>query len=68
MLHFVTDKCLLDLDKLDGFAAEVEGLLKEYTTMPRERARQIAATIEQKITYLRLFGQGKKIWKMEKYW
>lgn len=27
-----------------------------------------AETIRQRIEYLKLFQQGKKIWKKEKYW
>ena len=68
MLEYVQDKGFVDLDKLNGFAVEAESLLKEYTDMPLERAERIAQTISQKIEYLRLFQQGKKIWKKEKYW
>ncbi len=47
---------------------EAEGLLTEYTCMPKERAGEIAQTIRQKIEYLKLFRQGKKIWKQKAYW
>ncbi len=45
-----------------------EQLLKEYTDMPKERVNRIADTVKQKIEYLSLFREGKKIWKQEKYW
>ena len=59
---------MVDLSKLEGFWTEVEALLMQYTTMPEERAHAIAQTVEKKIEYLRLFQQGKKIWKKERYW
>ena len=68
LLRFITDKQQIDLDKLCGFDAEVEELLKTYTNMPIERAVRIAETVNHKIEYLRLFQQGKKIWKKEIYW
>lgn len=68
LLRFITDKQQIDLDKLCGFDAEVEGMLKTYTNMPIERAVRIAETVNHKIEYLRLFQQGKKIWKKEIYW
>lgn len=68
LLRYVTDKDLIDLKKLDGFYQEAETLLKKYTKMPEKRAEDIAFTIQQKIEFLRLFQQGKKLWKPEKYW
>lgn len=68
MLEYVSDKNLVDTGKLEGFPEEAAQLLKEYTNMPAERADSIAETIYQKIEYLKLFQQGKKIWKREKYW
>lgn len=68
MLQYISDKTRLDLDKLTGFAKEVEEMLKTYTDMQEKRAEKIAQTVAQKIEYLRLFQQGKKIWKKEKYW
>lgn len=59
---------MVDLSKLEGFWTEVEALLMQYTTMSEESARTIAQTVEKKIEYLRLFQQGKKIWKKERYW
>lgn len=68
LLRYVSDKHMIDFDALDGFALEAEQLLKEHTKMPERRAEAIAASIDQKIEFLRLFQQGKKIWKPEKYW
>lgn len=68
MLALVSDSSLVDIGCLEDFPAEVEQLLREHTEMPKERAEKIAATIRQKIAYLRLFQQGKKIWKREQYW
>lgn len=68
MLRYVSDKELIDLEKLNGFSAEVAEILKEHTTMPVSRAEQIARSVEEKIEYLRIFQTGKKIWKKEKYW
>lgn len=68
LLRLVTEKNLLDLKKLEGFAKEVESVLTSYTKMPKERAMQISETVTQKIEYLNLFQQGKKIWKKEAYW
>lgn len=53
---------------LDVAPEESEELLLKYTKMPEQRAEKIAETIEQKIEYLQLFLEGKKIWKREKYW
>lgn len=68
MLHYVSQKDMIDLGRLKDFPAEVEGILSAYTKMPQERAKAIAETVSQKIKYLELFQQGKKIWKQEKYW
>lgn len=68
MLRYVSNKELVNLDKLSNFPAVAEELLKRHTDMPNERAEAIARTIQQKIEYLELFQQGKKIWKQEKYW
>ena len=68
MLQFVSNRNLVETDKLKGFAEEVEEILKEYTSMSKERAEQIAQSVAQKIEYLKLFQQGKKIWKKEQYW
>lgn len=68
MFRYITEKNLIDLKKLDGFAMEAEELLKRYTKMPPKRARDITQSIQQKIEFLNLFQQGRKIWKAEKYW
>lgn len=68
LLRYVENKKLIDLDMLDDFSVEVCELLEKYTNMPSDRAEKIAQTIVQKVEYLKLFQQGKKIWKKEKYW
>lgn len=68
LLRYVQEREMINLERLAGFAEEAESLLKEYTKMPEERRKRIAQTIEQKIEYLRLFQQGKQIWKKEQYW
>ena len=68
MFRYITEKNLIDLKKLDGFAIEAEELLKRYTKMPPKRACDITQSIQQKIEFLNLFQQGRKIWKAEKYW
>lgn len=68
LLRYVSDRKIVNLNKLADFPAEVEELLKKYTSMPEERAEAIAETIRGKIEYLELFQQGKKIWKKEKFW
>lgn len=68
MLRYVSNRELADLEKLNGFSAEVAAILKEHTTMPRDRAEQIAHSVDEKIEYLKIFQEGKKIWKKEKYW
>ena len=68
LLQYVTKKDLIRVEDLEGFDLEVEQLLTTFTKMPNERAREIARTVKEKVEYLRLFQEGKKIWKKEKYW
>ena len=68
MLRYVKNNKCLNLDKLDGFPDKVQSLLLTYTDMSEKRAVEIKQTVVQKIEYLKLFQQGKKIWKKEKYW
>lgn len=68
MLRYVQERNLIDLNKLKSFSKEAEKLLTTYTRMPKKRAEKIAGTIDQKIEYLRMFQEGKDIWKTEKYW
>lgn len=68
MLRYVSHPDLVNLDLLEGFPEETRALLKETTEMPDSRADAIAQAIRGKIRYLKLFQQGKKIWKKEKYW
>ena len=68
MLTYVKNKECIDLSKLDGFPEEVKTLLLSYTKMPEERTDKLVETVEKKISYLKLFQSGKKIWKREKYW
>lgn len=68
MLRYVKNKTRIDLCILDGFYEEVQKDLERYTKMPKQRAAAIAQTVEQKIKFLRLFQQGAKLWKPEKYW
>lgn len=68
MLRYVQERKMIDIKLLSGFAKEAEHLLQEYTKMPDERRKRIAQTIEQKIEYIRLFQQGKQIWKRAPYW
>lgn len=67
-LHYVKTDAGVKLESLAHFSEEAEALLKEYTDMTDERAAETARTIEEKIEYLNLFFQGKKIWKKERYW
>ena len=67
-LHYVKSDAGVKLERLAHFPQEAEALLKEYTDMTDERAAETARTIEEKIEYLNLFFQGKKIWKKERYW
>lgn len=66
-LHYVKTDAGVKLESLAHFPEEAEALLKEYTDMTDERAAETARTIEEKIEYLNLFFQGKKIWKKERY-
>lgn len=67
-LHYVKSDAGVKLERLAHFPEEAEALLKEYTDMTEKRAAETARTIEEKIEYLDLFFQGKKIWKKERYW
>lgn len=67
-LHYVKSDAGGKLERLAHFPEEAEALLKEYTDMTEKRAAETARTIEEKIEYLNLFFQGKKIWKKERYW
>ena len=67
-LHYVKSDAGVKLERLAHFPEEAEALLKEYTDMTEKRAAEMARTIEEKIEYLNLFFQGKKIWKKERYW
>ena len=67
-LHYVKSDAGVKLERLAHFPEEAEALLREYTDMTDERAAETARTIEEKIEYLNLFFQGKKIWKKERYW
>lgn len=68
MLRYVTYAGAVDLKRISDFPEEVEGLLKKYTAMPDERAKAIACTVRQKMEYLKMFQEGKKIWKRVQYW
>lgn len=68
MLKYITNRQLVDLSRLNGFSLEAEELLKRHTAMPEKRAEEIGQTIEWKIQYLKMFQQGKKIWKNKQYW
>lgn len=68
MLQYVTNRHLVDIDRLRDFDSVAAELLMEYTDMPKKRAMKIANTIRQKIEYMELFQKGKKIWKKEQYW
>lgn len=68
MLRYVKQKDLIDPERLDGYSQDAAQLLREYTDMPEARILKISRTIDQKIEYLHLFLQGKKIWKNAKYW
>ena len=67
-LHYVKSDAGVKLERLVHFPKEAEALLRGYTDMTDERAAETARTIEEKIEYLNLFFQGKKIWKKERYW
>lgn len=68
MLRYVSHRGLIDTGKLAGFPEEAEQYIRKYTEMSENRIQKIGRTIEQKIEYLKLFQQGKSIWKKEKYW
>lgn len=68
MLRYVIYAGAVDLKRISDFPEEVEGLLKKYTAMPDERAKAIACTVRQKMEYLKMFQEGKKIWKRVQYW
>lgn len=68
LLEYVSEPELVDIDRLKEFPEEAYQLLRKYTNVPEKRAEQISDTIRQKMEYLKLFQQGKKIWKKEKYW
>lgn len=61
-------KNLLEIEVASFRKKEVEQILITSTRMPVERAKQIAETVKQKLEFLKLFQEGKKIWKLEKYW
>lgn len=67
-LYYVKSDAGVKLERLAHFPEEAEALLKEYTDMTEKRAAETARTIEEKIEYLNLFFQGRKIWKKERYW
>ena len=67
-LHYVKSDAGVKLERLAHFPEEAELFLKQYTDMTDKRAAETARTIEEKIEYLNLFFQGKKIWKKERYW
>lgn len=66
MLRYVKN-ISLDLELLVDFPDEAESLLQQNTEMPKKRTEEIAQTIREKIEYLSMFQNGKKIWKREKY-
>ena len=68
LLQYITNKNLVNINALCDFDLLVEQLLNEHTDMPIDRAKKIANTVKQKIEYIELFQEGKKIWKREKYW
>lgn len=68
LLQYVTNRNLVNTSVLCDFDVLVEQLLSEHTDMPADRAKRIANTVKQKIEYIELFQEGKKIWKREKYW
>jgi hypothetical protein len=67
MLQYIEDQSLLDIGRLSGFPDEVFQLLSENTDMPEDRAAKISGTVEEKMKYLDMFYNGKKIWKKDKY-
>jgi len=65
LLEYVSKSDLVGIGKLESFPKEVYNLLTCNTDMPDERAKSISGTVQQKLEYLKLFQQGKKIWKKE---
>lgn len=65
LLEYVSKSDLVGIGKLESFPKEVYNLLTYNTDMPDERAKSISGTVQQKLEYLKLFQQGKKIWKKE---
>lgn len=68
LLQYVKKRDRIDLGKVKKFHEDTESLLREYTAMPKERAKEIAQTVYQKMEYLKMFQQGVSIWKQKKYW
>lgn len=68
MLRYVKNRDGINLDRLTGYADEAAQCFRAYTKMPEIRIQKIKHTIESKIEYLKLFQQGKNIWKRENYW
>lgn len=67
MLQYIRNYGLLDPYTLSGFPDEVFRLLSANTHMPEERMVKIAKTAEEKLKFLDMFYNGKKIWKKERY-
>ena len=67
MLQYIGNYGLLDPCMLAGFPDEVFRLLAANTHMPAERMERIAETTREKLKYLMMFYNGKKVWKKEKY-
>lgn len=65
LLEYVSKSDLVGIGKLESFPKEVYNLLTCNIDMPDERAKSISGTVQQKLEYLKLFQQGKKIWKKE---
>lgn len=67
ILQYIRNYGLLDPYTLSGFPNEVFRLMSVNTRMPEERMEKIAKTAEEKLKFLVMFYNGKKIWKKEKY-
>lgn len=67
MLQYIRNYELLDPYTLSGFPDEVYRLLSANTCMPIERMEEIARAVEEKLKFLDMFYNGKKIWKKERY-